>query len=116
LEDVIAIKDGAKSIEDVVADWYSFQNIASIHKAFSDWFGIDFWKIIRRKKRIGSGIRLLEDRLNYIISFRHGVIHRMELDRSLNKKQTDDIFAAALAIIDMFVEHVEKQRGKRIRD
>ena len=48
-EDVIAIKNGTKSLEDVVAGWYSFQNISGIHKAFKDWLDIDFWKIVRRK-------------------------------------------------------------------
>jgi hypothetical protein len=46
-EDVIAIKNGTLTIEDIIADWYSFQNIASIHRAFSDWFGIDFWALLR---------------------------------------------------------------------
>ena len=54
LGDVIAIKNGDKNLEDVVAEWYSFQNIDSIHKAFSEWLGIDFWKIIRTKKEIRS--------------------------------------------------------------
>ena len=39
-----------------MADWYSFQNIASIHTAFSDWFGIEFWKLLRRRRKIGKRI------------------------------------------------------------
>ena len=58
----------------------------------------------------------MEDRLNYIIDFRHGIIHRMEVDHRLTKSQVDDIFAATLAIIDAFVEHIEKRRGTPIRD
>jgi hypothetical protein len=115
-EDVIAIKNGTRTIEDIIADWYSFQNIASIHRAFSEWFGIDFWAIIRKRKKLGNKIALLEDRLNYIIDFRHGIIHRMEVDHRLTKSQVDDIFAATLAIIDAFVEHIEKRRGTPIRD
>jgi len=63
-EDVIAIKNGTRTIEDIIADWYSFQNIASIHRAFSEWFGIDFWTIIRKRKKLGNKIAILEDRLN----------------------------------------------------
>jgi hypothetical protein len=115
-EDVIAVKNGARTVEDIVADRYSFQNIASIDRAFSEWFGIDFWAIIRKRKKLGNKIALLEDRLNCIIDFRHGIIHRMEVDRRLAKSQVDDIFAATLAIIDAFVEHIEKRRGTPIRD
>jgi hypothetical protein len=114
-EDVIAIKNGTRTIEDIIAHWYSFQNIASIHRAFSEWC-IDFWAIIRKRKKLENKIALLEDRLNYIIDFRHGIIHRMEVDHRLTKSQVDDIFAATLAIIDAFVEHIEKRRGTPIRD
>jgi hypothetical protein len=36
LEDAIAIRDGARTLEDIVADWYSFQSVSAIHKAFSE--------------------------------------------------------------------------------
>jgi hypothetical protein len=106
LNDVIAIKNGTRTIEDIVAEWYSFQNIDSIHRAFSDWFGINFRAIIREPKKSGNKIRLLEHQLNYIVDFRHGIVHRMEVDSQLTKSQVDDIFAAALSIIDAFVESV----------
>ena len=114
LEDVIAIKNGTRTLEDIVAEWYNFKNIESIHRAFSEWFGIDFWAIIRRRKKLGNKIALLDDRLNYIIDFRHGIIHRMEVDHGLTKPQVEDIFAATLAIIDAFVTHIEKRRGQPI--
>jgi hypothetical protein len=116
LKDVIAVKDGTRTIEDIVAEWYSFQNIDSIHRAFSEWFKIDFRTIIRRRKKLGNEIRLLEDRLNYIIDFRHGIVHRMEVDRQLTKAQVDDIFAATLSIMDAFVQYLEKKRGTPILD
>lgn len=117
MEDVIAIRNGVKSLEDIVADWYSFQNLDSIHKAFSEWLRIDFWSIIRsgNKKRVGSKVAFLEERLNYIIEFRHGIIHRMEVDAGLDKKQIGDIFSATMAVIDAFVDYLEASRGKLIR-
>jgi hypothetical protein len=115
LEEVIAIKNGTRTIEDLVADWYSFQSIANIHRAFSEWFGIDFWTILRKRKKLGSKIALLESCLNYIIAFRHGIIHRMEVDYRLTKSQFEDIFAATLAIIDAFTECIEERRGCSIK-
>jgi hypothetical protein len=61
-------------------------------------------------------MRLLEHQLNYIIDFRHGIVHRMEVDSQLTKSQVDDIFGAILSIIDAFVECLEKKRGTPIRD
>jgi hypothetical protein len=116
LADVLAIKAGTKTIEDVIADWYSFQNIASIHTAFSDWFGIDFWKLLRRRRKIGRRIALLESHLNQLIEFRHGIVHRLSLNIELRKPQIEELLDIALAIIDTFVDHLEKGMGKSIRD
>ena len=54
MQDVLEISSGTKTIEDVIADWYSFQNIQSISAAYKDWFGIDLWKILRQKKKSGK--------------------------------------------------------------
>jgi len=116
LSDVLAIESGAKSIEDAISDWYSFQNITSIHNAFSDWFGIDFWKLLRKRKKVGRRISMLESRLNQLIDFRHGIIHRFSIDVEISKQQIQEVFDLALAIIDVFVDHLEKNHGKLIRD
>lgn len=96
---VIAIRDGAESVEDAVADWYSFQNIASIHKAFHEWFAIDFWKLLRRRRKIGRRLPMLEKQLNSVIGFRHSVIHRFELDQMLRKDEINEIFDLVLVLI-----------------
>lgn len=116
LPDVLAIQAGTKTIEDVVADWYSFQNIASIHSAFSDWFGIDFWKLLRRRKKVGKSLPILERRLDELIQVRHGIIHRLAIDRELNRKQIQEILDLALAVVDTLVDHLEVTRGHPIRD
>ena len=113
---MIAIRDGRKSLEDVVADWYSFQNLASIHKAFSEWFDMDVWKLLRRRKKIGSKLPMLEEKMNKLINFRHGVIHRFELDRTLRKDGIYEILDLVIAIIDIFTQGIEDKRGIPIRD
>ena len=54
--DVVSIAEGAKSIEDVVVGWYSFQNLDSIQKAFNEWLGIDFRAALRRRSEIGQRV------------------------------------------------------------
>jgi hypothetical protein len=116
LAEVLAIESGTKTIEDIVADWYSFQNIASIHRAFSDWFGIDFWKLLRRRRKIGKRLPILEKQFNDLIQFRHGIVHGLSVDNELRKQQIQEILDLALAVIDTFVDYLEKARGKPIRE
>ncbi|MFC1999282.1 hypothetical protein ACFLXE_00805 [Chloroflexota bacterium] len=116
VQDVLSIRDGKRTIEDVVTGWYSFQNIASIHAAFNEWFGIDFWSLIRRRKRIGKRIPFLEQRLNQIIEFRHGLVHRFEVDLELRRQDLEQILGLVVALIDIFVDELEKRRGIPIRD
>jgi len=114
--DVLLIECGKKTINDVVADWYSFQSIDAIHKAYSDWLGIDVWKILRKKKRIGNNILLLENKLRALIDIRHGIIHRFDFDPHLDKASVSSLFLLTRAVIEEFVAYLEKTRGVRIRD
>ena len=116
LIDVLSIQSGTKKIEDVVADWYSFQNINSVHKAFQEWFDIDIWKIIRRKKKIGRRLRFLDVQFEQLINMRHGVVHKFLVDRQLRKEDVKEIFDLVLTVIDIFVDHLEHTRGKPIRN
>ena len=114
--DVLAIEARTKTIEDVVADWYSFQSISSIHNAFSEWFSVDFWNLLRQRKKIGKRISLLETRLDQLIKFRHSIVHGLNINVEMRKPQIQEVLDLTLAVIDVFVDHLEKSRGKRIRD
>jgi hypothetical protein len=114
--DALALSINAKSIEDVVADWYSFQSIESIHKAFSDWFGIDVWKILRQKRRVGRRVGWLEKRFENLIDFRHGIVHRFEVNVELDRAAIEEILDLSILLIETFIEHLETSRGETIRD
>jgi hypothetical protein len=116
IQDVIAISEGRKTIEQVVADWYSFQNLASIHNAFKEWLGIDFWGLLRQRKKVGKHLPFLEQHLSHVIEFRHGVVHRLELDYDLDYDQIVEILDVAVVVIETFIDHLEQERGLKIRD
>ncbi len=116
MQDVLAISSGAKTIEDIVADWYSFQNIQSINAAYKDWFGIDLWKILRQKRKVGHRIILLERQFNNIIQFRHGVIHRFELDSDLSRDEIIVILDSAIILVEAFIDYLETDRNIKIRN
>ena len=116
IADVVAVRDGSKSLEDIVVNWYSFQSIASINKAYHDWLGIDIWSLLRKRRRLGSRLPRLESDLNDLIEFRHGVVHRLELDLQIRKHKAEELFDLVMLIIDEVTGHLEASRGIPIRD
>ena len=110
LVDLLAVAEADKRVEDVVADWYSFQNIASIQSAFKEWFGIDFRRLLRRRRKVGASIAYLDERLERLISRRHGIVHRFELDGELSREQIDQLLATAVLLIDTLASHLERER------
>ena len=112
---VLAIRDGDKSIESLVSNRYSFQSISGINSAFKELLDIDFQTVIRRRKKVGKRLPVLERQLNLLIDFRHGIVHRFNLDLELRKEHIEEIFDLTTAVIDQFVDHLEKLRGVPIR-
>ena len=114
--EAVSIAKGEISIEDVVVGWYSFQNIDSIQKAFGEWLKIDFRATLRRRRRIGRRVVTLDAEFRRMIEARHGVIHRFDIDRRLQKNDVSDLLDAAMAVVDAFVDHLESQRSMSVRD
>ena len=87
------------TIERIASSWYSFQNLDSVQKAYNEVFGIDVWKAIRRRKKIGKKMPILSDALKNLIGARHGVVHHFTLDRSLDRKEFVDLLHLVRALI-----------------
>ena len=116
LRDVIAIQNGQQTLEDVVAGWYSFQSISGIHQAFIQWFDIDFWAVVRRRKKVGNRLPILEKQFQQLIEFRHGVVHHFDLDLELRKEHLEEMLDLVMVLIDEFITYLEKTRKVPIRD
>ncbi|PKN96166.1 MAG: hypothetical protein CVU43_22095 [Chloroflexi bacterium HGW-Chloroflexi-5] len=104
---LLKVKEGELTIEDVISETYSFQNLDQMNKAFREWLNIDLKSIFFKRKRIGHQISFLEDRIQEIIQYRHGVVHRFELDRSLTKDGYIAILDAIEASIKEFLNYLE---------
>ena len=81
-----AISRGELTIQRVASNWYSFQNIDSIQKAFHEVLNIDIWKLLRRRKKVGSRFPILHEALNGLIEARHGIIHHFSINRDLDRQ------------------------------
>ena len=116
MSEALSVAEGETSIEDIVVGWYSFQNLDGIQRAFGEWFGIDFRKILRRRRRIGRRVVALDAELQRMIEARHGVIHRLHIDGGLRKHGISELLDAAMAVVDAFVGHLESEKSMRITD
>ena len=116
MSEVLLVQSRNKTVEDIVVGWYSFQNINSIHKAFKEWFDIDIWTILRQKKKVGKRLKQLEIQLQQLIDIRHGVVHQFSVDQKLRKEGVQDMLDLVLSVIDTFIDFLENEEGKRIRE
>jgi hypothetical protein len=113
---LIEVSAGTRTVEDVIADGYTFQNLGQLNRAYQDWLDIDVRKLLFKKRRIGKKVTFLENRIQEIIQYRHGIVHHFELDRSLTKDGYIAILDAVEASILEFVSALEiKYRVKVAR-
>ena len=103
------IADGTLPIERVVSNWYSFQNVDSIHKAFREIHSIDIWKMLRRRKKVRDRLPVLISALQNLIGARHGVVHHFSIDRSLDREGYISLIHLTHAIIDVFKSEIERK-------
>lgn len=106
---VIDVHNKSRSIESLIAESYTFQNLDQLNKAYKDWLGIDVRKILFKKKRIGKSVSFLEKRIFEIIQYRHGIVHHFELDGSLTKESFIHILDAVSLAIEEFLMYIEKK-------
>ncbi|MFP1680598.1 hypothetical protein ACLD02_18020 [Alloalcanivorax sp. C16-2] len=113
-EDVLEIKNGSKTVEMLIAESYTFQNLDQLNKAYKAWLGLDVRALLYKRRKIGASIGYLENRVAEIIQYRHGVIHHLAIDRSLKKADYLHILKAIELAISEFIRHVEKRYGIQI--
>ena len=116
LPQVVAVSNGELAVEDIVADWYSFQNLSAIHNAFSEWLGIDFWSLLRARRRLGRRVAFLDEHMQRLIDCRHGLVHRFEFDYDIDRDGMKTLLQTVVAVIDAFVDFLETERGIQVRD
>ncbi|MEA4966667.1 MAG: hypothetical protein VB048_00930, partial [Bacteroidaceae bacterium] len=107
LQDVIKIEKEECTVEELISNNYSFQNIEQINNAYKDWLDIDIKKILSEKKRIRGRVQYLLVWIEEIIKLRHGVVHHFKVDRSLTEKQLLSIISAMEYIFNLIIKEIE---------
>lgn len=99
LDDVIQITKGLKTIEGVIAEMYSFQNIDKTVKAYKGWTGLDLNSVLFKKRRIDGRINFLKDRMEEIVQFRHAIVHSFQIDDDVEKKDINGMIKTLRYVI-----------------
>lgn len=111
---VLELHNKSRTIESIIAESYTFQNLNQLNKAFKEWLDIDLRKILYKKKKIGDSVRFLENRVAEIIQYRHGIVHHFAIDTTLTKEGYIHILEAIAKAIAEFVRFIEKKYDMRI--
>ena len=83
--EAIAISRGGMTVEEIGADAYSFQSLDGVGRAFSDVLGIDVLRSLRNRRKVGTKKPILRRFLSDLIKRRHGLVHRLTVDRQLDR-------------------------------
>lgn len=111
---LLEVNEKERSVENVIASSYTFQNLNQLNKAYKEWLNIDVRSILYKKKKIGSTIKFLENRISDIIQYRHGIVHHFEIDRSLTKEGYIEILDAIDKTMLEFIGYLEKKYNVKI--
>lgn len=114
--DVLEVADGTKTIEDIVAGWYSFQNLDSIHKAFKECFNLEVRNAMRRRTRLGKRVVWLDTAVSQLITRRHGIVHQFEVDLKLDYQEFVQLVHTVEALVETVVDYMEAELRVTIRD
>lgn len=106
-----ALMRGDLTLERVASDWYSFQNLASVQKAYKEVLGIDIWKAIRKRRKVHKKRPMLSEALDGLIGARHGVVHHFSLDRNLDRNGFMHLLELVRTLIDVVAHEVERKLG-----
>lgn len=111
---MLSVHKNKQSVESIIAESYTFQNLEQLNKAYKEWLNIDVRNVFFKKKRIGQSITFLENRISEIIQYRHGIVHHFAIDRNLTKEAYIHILDAISLAIEEFISHIENKYNIKI--
>jgi len=111
---VLGVHKKERTIESIIAEEYTFQNLDQLNKAYKDWLNIDVRGLLFKKRKMGNTIKFLENRISEIIQYRHGIVHHFAIDRTLTREGYIHILEAIEISFDEFVSFIEQKYDIKI--
>jgi len=115
--DYIQLKEllsGNKSIVEVEAEEYTFQNLFSANNAYKKYLEVDIFEILNKKKKYKNSYSIVRTVISELIELRHKIAHTAFIDVGLDKSRVEKyIFYLGLAG-DLFAEKFLIEKNFRI--
>lgn len=108
-EDLRRLANGEITAESIIAREYSFQSVSGLTATFREWFRIDLGKILVPRRRVSNRTGSLLDGLTTLIDDRHDVVHRLDLDRTLDR----DGYLHHVALVAKIIETTSAALGTK---
>jgi len=106
------IQKGTKSIEELIAGNYTFQNLNQVNDAYKKYLNIDVNSILSKKKYNKSTLR---NALADVIERRHWMIHHFSFPSDMDKKKFFSVLKVCDLVIEEMVSHVENRNQIQIK-
>jgi hypothetical protein len=105
-----------KSLEALVAENYTFQNLRQVKKAFYEWLNIDVEHLLSQpKSRVSAGNTLWKN-VDELIKYRHDIIHHLGVDSNLSRKDFIKLTKMTEKILDSLLAYLIKKYGIILED
>ena len=115
-KNLLEMEKGQRSLESIIADNYTFQNLDQVNRAYREWVNIDIRKVLSKRKKIGRSVAFLERRISELIEYRHGIVHHFMIDTSLSKTDFLALASTTKLCISEVAGYLEGKYSVRIRE
>ncbi len=109
-----ALLEKKKSLAEVEAGYYTFQNLPSANVAYSEYLELNLFKLWNRKKKIGKRFYSIREIVEELIQLRHEIVHKAYLKPDFDKIEVDRYRKAVELAGKSIVDALEQEKGFRI--
>lgn len=103
-----------KSLAEVEADYYTFQNLPSANSAYSTYLQINLFKLWNRKRKIGKRLCKISDVIEELIQLRHDIVHTAYVKPDFDRAAVDFYRQAVEFAGEALVNSLEREKDFRI--
>lgn len=103
-----ALLEKEKSVVDVEADSYSFQNILSANRAYITYFQLNLVELWSKRKKMAGKFYKIRDVVQELINLRHKIVHNAYLKHNFNKVEVNRYVNAIEIAGKLLVNELEK--------
>ena len=102
------------TIAEYEAEQFTFQNLQSANKAYKEYLGIDLFKILGQRKKIGNKYYILFNFIEEALKLRHKIVHATFLEENLDENKVLSYIKGIELIGKVFVNDLLVRKKLRI--